>query len=141
MAMLAEAAGAGDDLDHPALRGPVRAARYQCLIDIARENYAIGCSVVMVAPFTAECTSYARWCWLELQLRPAFLVLVWVTVPHQLALERRIARDLPRDRSAGEEPVASRGPVVSYLSASGEGDTRQEADRIVGLADGLAMRE
>src|SRR4051794_1428218 len=56
MAQLALLVGAGNDLDHPALRGPVRQARYQCIVDVEVDNGRLGRDVVMIAPFTAECT-------------------------------------------------------------------------------------
>ena len=34
IAAIADLIGAGDDWDHPGLGGPVRAARYRCLVDV-----------------------------------------------------------------------------------------------------------
>lgn len=131
MARLAELVGAGDDLDHPALRGAVRQARYQCVIDVAVDNGRLGRDVVLIAPFTAESADHLAWAELVRQLTPARVVLVWVTVSAEEALARRVRRNLPRDRTAGSQvpkPVAT--PEVAYVAASGAGDPAQEADRI-----------
>ncbi len=136
MAALAAIVGAGDDLDHPALRGPIRQARYQCVIDIASDNGRLGRDVVMIAPFTAEISAAAAWSELSRQLSPARVVLVWVTVPPAVALARRQQRNLPRDRSARvvATPARTLLPVVDFLPASGEVEPFGEARRIAHLA-------
>lgn len=131
MAQLATLAGAGDDLDHPALRGAVRQARYQCVIDVAVDNGRLGRDVVLIAPFTAESTDRAAWAELARQLNPARAVLVWVTVSAEQALARRIRRNLPRDRTAGvAAPAPALRPAVAHVAASGAADPAQEAVRI-----------
>ncbi len=135
MAQLAALVGAGDDLDHPALRGPVRQARYQCLIDIAVDNGRLGRDVVMIAPFTAECSDAGVWATLVRQLTPAFVNLIWVTVPPEVALARRQRRNLARDRSAAlaAAPTAWSAPVVDHLAASGSAEPLPEARRLARL--------
>ncbi len=137
MAALAALVGAGDDLDHPALRGPVRQARYQCVIDIASDNGKLGRDVVLVAPFTAESSGAAAWSELAGGLSPARVVLVWVTVPAEVALARRVHRDTPRDRAARLDPAPPRPaplPAVDFLPASGAAEPFGEARRIAALA-------
>jgi predicted kinase len=136
MAAMAVLVGAGDDLDHPALRGRVRQARYQCIIDIAAENGAIGRDVVLIAPFTAETSDAAAWSELVRQLQPAQVTLVWVTVPPEVALARRVQRNLPRDRTAHliATPQQARSPVVDFFPASGVADPHAEAGSIAALA-------
>jgi len=132
MAQLAVLVGAGDDLDHPALRGPVRQARYQCLVDVAVDNGRLGRDVVMIAPFTAECADQQAWLQLTRQLAPAQVCLIWVTVPPEVALARRIRRNLARDAAAGTAavPAPAPDPVVEHLSASGSAEPQGEAARI-----------
>jgi predicted kinase len=140
MAQIAALVGAGDDLDDPALRGPVRRARYQCIIDIACDNGRLGRNVVMIAPFTAESSDVVAWAGLARQLAPARVVLVWVTVPPDVALARRRQRNLPRDRTAGElgVPVSSADPVVEFVAASGGLEAGGEARRVAKLIDAMA---
>lgn len=135
MAQLARLIGAGDDLDHPGLRGPVRRARYQCLIDIAVDNGRLGRTVVMVAPFTIESADRRHWAELVRQLSPAQVELIWVTVPSEVARERRRRRNLPRDRAAALDasPVAAADPVVPHLAASGSVAPDREALRLLAL--------
>ncbi len=135
MAQLALVVRAGDDLDHPALRGSVRQARYQCVIDVAVDNGRLGRDVVMIAPFTAECTDPQAWLELTRQLVPAQVRLIWVTVPPEVALARRIRRNLARDAAAAGSaaPEPSLVPVVDHLSASGSAEPQGEATRIARL--------
>lgn len=135
LAQLAGLVGAGDDLDAPGLRGPVRQARYQCLLDVAADNSGLGRDVVMIAPFTAECSDKGAWSELAARFAPAPVRLIWVSVPPDLALARRIERNLPRDRAmAGRSPVLPPPrPVIDHLTASGSADPTAEAARIVGL--------
>ena len=134
VAVLAGWVGAGDDLDHPGLRGPVRAARYQCLIDIAVDNGRLGASVVMIAPFTAECADPKAWAELVRQLTPATVTLIWVSVPAEVALARRVRRNLARDRTAKAAvgpAIQVPDPVVKFLPASGLADPVAEAVRVI----------
>jgi predicted kinase len=141
MAQLALLVGAGDDLDHPALRGPVRQARYQCIVDVAVDNGRLGRDVVMIAPFTAECTDRLAWSELTRQLAPAQVRLIWVTVPPEVALARRIRRNLARDALAASAgpPRPAPIPVVDHLSASGSAEPQGEAMRIARLVRDAAV--
>ncbi len=136
MAQIARLAGAGDDLDHPELRGPVRRARYDCLIDVALDNVGIGASVVLVAPFTSEVGAPDAWAELEGRFGVVPLRLVWVAVPAAVARDRRRRRNLPRDaawakasRTEADAPL----PVVPHLLADGTADPTTEADRLAAL--------
>ena len=137
MAQLAQLVGAGDDLDHPGLRGPVRDARYECVLDVAIDNIGVGRDVVMIAPFTRECSDLLAWTALESRFESARVRLVWVTVPAEVALARRIARNLARDRTAvpGGVPTKSATPVVEHIAADGAADPASEAVRVAGLVD------
>lgn len=138
MAQLAVLVGAGADLDHPGLRGPVRTARYRCLTDIAVDNRRIGNDVVMVAPFTSECSDPHAWAELARQLEPSVVHLIWVTVPPEVAMARRQQRNLARDRSAVGVgvPAPTPAPVVAHLAASGSVAAAIEAARIVRCTEG-----
>ncbi len=134
MSQIATLVGAGQDLDHPALRGSVRTARYRCLVDIAVDNRRLGRSVVMIAPFTAECADAAAWSALVGQLSPARVILVWVSVDRDLALARRRRRNLSRDSALTAEaslPPPVPEPVVHYLPADGAADPTSEATRLM----------
>ena len=77
------------------------------------------------------------WAGLARQLAPARAVLVWVTVPPDVALARRRQRNLPRDRSAGQlgVPVSTADPVVKFVAASGAVEAVGEARRVANLID------
>jgi len=131
---IARLTGAGDDLDHPSLRGPVRAARYRCLADVARENLRLGALVTLVAPFTAECADEAEWSRLQAQLQAADARLVWVSVSAEVARERRRSRGLRRDAKAWFEdllptpdPPTVRGVIVADGSAAADDEARRIA--------------
>ena len=133
MAQIARLAGAGDDLDHPELRGPVRQARYECLIDVAQENVGIGSSVVLIAPFTSEVRDADAWAAFGARFDPVPVRLVWVAVPAAVARERRRRRNLPRD-TAWTQPATTGAeaplPVVPHLLADGTADPATEAVRL-----------
>lgn len=135
MAELARITEAGDDLDHPALRGPVRQARYDCLIDVAVENVRIGWSAVMVAPFTAEVRDPASWAELGRRFDPVPLRLVWVDVPAAVAQDRRRLRNLPRDAAWRTSTTVDDvpPPVVPHLLTDGTADSATEAGRVAAL--------
>lgn len=96
MARIAVLSGAGDDLDHPSLRGAVRAARYECLRDTAAEIASLGCSVVVVAPFTSEIVDPQAWREFSAPLA-ARSVLVVVSIDPAESLRRRRSRASSRD--------------------------------------------
>lgn len=145
MARIAALTGAGDDLDHPSLRGPVRAARYACLRDTGTEVAGVGCSVVLVAPFTAELTDPLVWQQFSTPLRvPGVVrvVLVQTLIDPAIALRRRAARGLARDRKllGGGPPdpgVAGTGggsmvrSAVAELFVDGTADAGVEAARVL----------
>jgi predicted kinase len=140
MARIAELVGAGDDLDHPGMRGAVREARYRCLIDVAAENVSLGSDVVMVAPFTSEVRDPTAWAAMTAVLPVAQVRLVWVRISPAAAAERRRARGMPRDVAAelaggsGEAHVeAVPLPAMAHILADGTADARIEADRLVAL--------
>jgi hypothetical protein len=61
--------------------------------------------------------------------------LIWVTVPPEVALARRIRRNLARDAVAvGSVPLPpAPAPVVEHLAASGSAEPQSEAIRIARL--------
>lgn len=105
IAQIAALTGAGDDLDHLSLRGEVRTARYACLRDTAAEISALGCPVVVVAPFTAELLDLVAWQRFSVTLDR--VVLVAVTIDPAESLRRRMLRGLARDRALTGTPVES----------------------------------
>lgn len=143
IAQIAALTGAGDDLDHPSLKGAVRDARYRCLTDLAAENVQLGRSVVLVAPFTREGSDRQAWEQLALAVRPAVPVLIWVDVPPAVALQRRQQRGHARDRTALSPAAHSVGdasprPLFEHLLADGTAPTELEVERLVGLLAAMA---
>lgn len=136
VAQLAAVTGAGDNLDHPSLRGAVRQARYQCLADTAGEVAGAGCPAVLVAPFTAELADPASWQQFSAGLvtsagLPADRVLlVRTTIDPEIAVARRAGRGLARDRTF-TPPAAADQLGAEDLLADGAGDPAAEAHRIV----------
>lgn len=102
VAEIAALTGAGDDLDHPSLRGSVRDARYACLRDTAAEISALGCPVVVVAPFTAELRDVAAWQRFSAGL-PG-VVLVAVAIDPAEARRRMLSRGSARDAKLAAAP-------------------------------------
>lgn len=102
MAVVAGLVVAGDDLDHPRLLGPVREARYECLLDSAALQLGCGTDAVLVAPFTTEVHDPVRWLAVEGRLRASgasAVDLVWLEASAEL-LERRLRmRAAPRDQA------------------------------------------
>jgi predicted kinase len=125
LAVVAELVGAGEDLDHPSLRGPVREARYGCLVDTAAAQLELGLDVVLVAPFTAESAETARWQVLTSRLARAGadrVHLVWLDLPATQREARLRARAAPRDAARLADPAAlarwveqARPPQVAAL--------------------------
>lgn len=143
IAQIAALTDAGDDLDHPSLRGAVRDARYRCLTDLAAENVRVGRSVVLVAPFTREGADAETWQKLAQAMSPAVPLLIWVDVPPAVALQRRQQRGHARDRTASSLTGHGLGdefprPVVDHLLANGAAPTKVEAERLAGLLGGPA---
>ena len=143
IAQIATLTNAGDDLDHPSLRGAVRDARYRCLTDLAAENVRVGRSVVLVAPFTREGADADAWQQLARAMLPAVPLLIWVDVPPAVALQRRQQRGQARDRTASSLTGHGLGaqfprPVVDHLLADGATPTNVEAERLAGLLGGPA---
>ena len=92
----------------------------------------------MIAPFTREGQDPQAWAALVRQFQPTPVHLVWVTVPPEVALARRINRNLARDRKAqGQQALPSvPDPVVPFLAADGAAEPRAEARRVLGLVAG-----
>lgn len=134
--MLAEVArlvGAGEDMDHPGLPGSVRAARYGCLLDTARDNLDIGRSVVLVAPFTDEVFDTGAFARLVERLWPALARVVWVEVPPEITAARRRHRNLPRDAAGTRQSRPTGRPVVPHVLADGTADSAGESARLAAL--------
>lgn len=129
-ALIAEMTCAGDDLDHPAMTGPVRRARYDTVLSAAVDNLRVGQAVVLVAPFTRELADPAALADLVTRLLPAPVVLVRVRVPIEVARARRSVRDLPRDRAALARTGAS-PPAVPPRHLADPGGSADAAGREV----------
>ena len=142
LAVVADLVGAGEDLDHPSLRGPVREARYACLVDTAAAQLELGHDVVLVAPFTAESAESGRWQALTSRLRRAGadrVHLVWLDLPANLLEARLRARGAVRDAARLADPAAlarwveqARPPQVPAL--------RVDASQPVDLQVGAVLR-
>ena len=138
IAQIAALTDAGDDLDHPTLRGAVRDARYRCLTDLAAENVRVGCPVVLVAPFTREAADTEAWQQLAHAMRPGVPLLIWVDVPPAVALQRRQQRGHARDHTASsltghELATEFPKPLVDHVLANGAAPTQVETERLAGL--------
>ncbi|WP_353649954.1 AAA family ATPase [Nakamurella sp. A5-74] len=140
IAQIAALTGAGDDLDHPSLRGEVRAARYACLRDAAAEISGLGCPVVVVAPFTSEIADPIAWQQFSGMLSGT--VLVAVSIDPAESLRRRRMRGLARDGTvavgSGRAPGAEPGLHVD-LVVDGAGFPEELAEQIRAVAE-LARR-
>lgn len=142
LALLAATTGAGDDLDHPSLRGAVRDARYRCLADTAAQVASAGCSAIAVAPFTAELAEPIAWHQFPGRGldQTASKVLICVHVDPAVARQRRGDRGLPRDQSLLQRdaalPTPAAVPRTPHICADGTAEPQREAERLaVLLAD------
>lgn len=154
LARIAARTGAGDDLDHPSLRGAVRDARYACLRDTGAEVAAVGCPVVMVAPFTAELADPVAWQQFSAALPPTGMSRVFLLqtlVDPAVALRRRVARGSARDRklrhdgSPAADVVGAAGgqqdrSTVADLFVDGTVDAGAEAARVLAALGTLPRR-
>lgn len=140
VAVLADVVGAGDDLDHPALRGPVREARYAAVLDTAAAQLAAGLDVVLVAPFTREVSAPDAWRSLERRLRAdgaRHVDLLWLDCPPDVLLDRLRRRGAVRDRArlrpdAAREFVAGlRSPAVPALRVDATAPPREQVATVL----------
>lgn len=114
IAEIAALTGAGDDLDHPSLRGAVRDARYACLRDTAAEISSLGCPVVVVAPFTAEMIDPVAWQQFSSDFHSSLLVAI--TIDPAESLRRRLSRGHVRDQKlGGSAPAVGGFPVGGHV--------------------------
>lgn len=87
------------DRDSPIYLQHLREPEYQSLLDVAREQLALGISVIIVAPFSREVRDGRLFDrdWLDLP-STSIIHWVWVQVPQAVAHARIISRNNPRDR-------------------------------------------
>lgn len=133
VAEIAALTGAGDDLDHPSLRGSVRQARYYCLRDTAAEIVSLGCPAVVVAPFTAELRDPVAWQRFSAMVPGALLVAV-VVDPAE-ALRRMLSRASARDsKLIGTAPPAAPPPPGGHVGLVVDGglSPAETADLVLG---------
>jgi predicted kinase len=91
--------GDADDRDSPTYLENLRDQEYSGLLDIARENLALGVNVVLVGPFSREVKSGRMFDGAALGLPPATPIrVVWVAVQEATAKARIVARGDHRDR-------------------------------------------
>lgn len=116
--VLADQLGAGDNFDHPALRGAVREARYRSLKDAAADVASAGISAVVVAPFTTELAEAAAWQAFSAGAQHA--LLIEVRIDPSSAAQRRAARGLPRDLAGSGQVTDLPAPsTVAHLAVDG----------------------
>lgn len=96
--------GVEADLDAPRFAA-LRAARYDCLWQVVRDNLVAGRDVLAVAPFTAEGSDAASWRRGARAWGASSVTLCWLDVDRDTAAGRVAARGLPRD-------VAKRGSTI-----------------------------
>lgn len=115
------------DRDSPIYLEHLREPEYQSLLDVAREQLALGISVIIVAPFSREVRDGRLFDRDWLDLPPASRIdWVWVQVPESVARARITSRNNPRDRyklahwddyrTRLFEPEASRHPALLILN-------------------------
>ena len=91
--------GDADDRDSPTYLENLRDQEYAGLIDIARENLALGVNVVLVGPFSREVRSRRMFDAEALGLPAATPIhIVWVLIDETEAKRRIVARGDHRDR-------------------------------------------
>lgn len=130
----------------PAVRASVNDIRYTCLFDTARENLALGNSVVLVAPFTSERTFPDAWARLVERLAiPAERVhLAWMDTPPDEVVARMRIRGAARDLEKVKEPErfltpnVTCAPGVGHIRIDGLLSPPEQIDRF--LAD-FGVRE
>jgi predicted kinase len=88
-----------DDYDDPQLAALVRTARYECLLRVAADCVAVGISVILVAPFTAERRDPEAWDRLERAVDDfgGRARLVWLRIGEQELAARLRGRGATRD--------------------------------------------
>lgn len=91
--------GDADDRDSPTYLENLRDQEYSGLLDIARENLALGVNVVLVGPFSREVRSGRMFDAKALGLPAGTPIrVVWVVLDEEEAKRRIIARGDHRDR-------------------------------------------
>ncbi|ALE06903.1 hypothetical protein AL755_17945 [Arthrobacter sp. ERGS1:01] len=113
--------------EQPTARASVNDIRYTCLFDTARENLALGNSVIVVAPFTSERTFPAAWNRLVERLDVPYsqVHLAWMDTPPDEVVNRMkrrgAARDLEKVKDPGPflSPEVTRPPGVDHLRIDG----------------------
>lgn len=106
----------------------LRNARYSCLLSTAAANLAVGCRVIVVAPFTQERNSVSKWEKVVNQLHACRrssgsegVALCYLDCPPDLLLERLVHRGASRDTRKFDNPERIRAasvqgrPVVSHI--------------------------
>jgi predicted kinase len=134
-----------DDLDDPTVRGLVREPGYAALLGVARDVLRGGAGCLLVAPFTGERRDPARWDALAERLHSAGagrVVLVWVTCPPGVLLQRLRARGAPRDRAKLADPAWVRGldldpPAVPHLRVDSAAPPAELDRRLAAVATSL----
>ena len=91
--------GDPDDRDSPTYLENLRDQEYSGLLDIARENLALGVNVVLVGPFSREVKSGRMFDAAALGMPAGTPIhVVWVALDEAEAKRRIVARDDHRDR-------------------------------------------
>ena len=91
--------GDADDRDSPAYLENLRDQEYSGLLDIARENLALGVNVILVGPFSREVKSRRMFDADALGMPHGTPIrVVWVWLDEVIAKERIVARGDHRDR-------------------------------------------
>jgi predicted kinase len=114
-----------DNLDDAELSLLTRDARYEAVTALAEDNLAVGLSVVMVAPFSAERRDPAAWDALSQRMGEAgaTTLLVWVRISAEEVLRRVESRGARRDAAKlNSDWVAGLDlgpPAVPHLEVDG----------------------
>lgn len=121
----------GGHWNDAARRPTVRPARYAVVRDLAREQVAVGTSVVLVAPFTAELLGGPEWDALAAAVEPAIPRVVWLDAPAEV-LERRLReRAAPRDDLGTAHATRPDPPRVAHLRVDAELATCEQLDAVL----------
>jgi predicted kinase len=91
--------GDPDDRDSPTFLQKLREPEYTGLMEVARENLALGVNVIVCAPFSVEVREHRLldpdWLKVSQDTRSA---AVWVSLEEPTARARIVSRNHPRDR-------------------------------------------
>lgn len=137
-AAMAAITGDPNDRDSPAYLENLRDPEYQGLLDTARENLALGISVLVIGPLSREVKAHQLHdpAWLKVPAGTD-VHIVWVHLPEDEAHDRIVRRGNPNDayklahwdayRTRRFMPVPSEHPELIYFNNLSPGEAETDA--------------